>query len=62
MEVLLQKKDKKFRCSGKYRGLSSFEQVNDYENATYTNRYENGTEAYNIVGLISHRIIILWQF
>lgn len=46
-------KDKKFRCSGKYRGLSSFEQVNDYENATYTNRYENGTEGYNIVGLIS---------
>lgn len=46
-------KDKKFRCSGKYRGLSSFEQVNDYENAIYTNRYENGTEGYNIVGLIS---------
>lgn len=50
--TLVTEKDKKFRCSGKYRGLSSFDQVDNYDDGTYTNRFENGTEGYNIVGLV----------
>ena len=50
---LITEKDKKFRCTGKYRGLSSYEQISNYDEGTFTNRYENGTEGYNIVGLVN---------
>lgn len=52
--TLVTEKDRKYRCSGKYRGLSSFEQQNNYEEGTYTNRFENGTEGTNIVGLVEN--------
>lgn len=50
--ALEQEKDKKYRCTGKYRGMSSFLQVDNLEEGTYTNKYECGTEGSNIVGLI----------
>ena len=47
--------DKKYRCTGKYRGMSSFLQVDNVEAGTYTNLYECGTEGSNIVGLIKSK-------
>ena len=49
---LVTEKDKKYRCSGKYRGLSSYDEVRDYEAGTLTNRFEKGTEGPSIVGLV----------
>lgn len=52
--TLVKETDEKFRCKGKYRGLSSFSQVNNYDEGTYTNKYERGTEGSNIVGLVEN--------
>lgn len=47
-------KDEKYRGKGKYRNMSSYVELKQVEEGTYTNKFLNGTESGNQCGLYCH--------